>query len=233
MQDKPQAYAPGLYGVIGEAVNAYVLDSAESGLTVIDTGLPGSAKRILGLVEQLGRTPQDVKQILITHTDVDHVGGLKGLVRATGAAVYASADEAKYLKRRRNPPHVKPPMSVIGGLITFLLRPAVAVDHVVQDGEVLEIAGGIRAILTPGHTPDHVAYYWERERVLFAGDLLNNREGLVLTPPRITWDQSAARQSAKTVLALDPAVICVGHGPVWLAQKDPDRIKTLSARLQE
>lgn len=227
MSEQPLSYAPGVYGLVGGAVNVYVLDSAAAGVTVIDAGLPGSARRILKLVKAIGRTPQDVKQVLITHADFDHIGGLRVLIKSTGATVYASAESARYLRGRGNPAHMRFPMNAIAGGISYLLRQSVSAVHTVEDGEMLN--GEIRVIRTPGHTPDHTAYFWERERVLFAGDLLNMMRGLNLSPLNITWDLKQTQQSAKAVLALEPAVICVGHGPVWRAADDPDRIKALLA----
>jgi glyoxylase-like metal-dependent hydrolase (beta-lactamase superfamily II) len=229
----PEAIAPGLYGLVGGAVNVFVLDDGESGLTVIDAGLPGGTGRVLELIRALGHSPQDVRHILITHTDTDHVGGLKPLAGATGAAVYASDESAGYLQRRTSPPHMRMPARFFAAAVSWLLLRAVTVDHRVPDGEMLPIAGGIQVIATPGHTPDHVCYYWGRERVLFAGDLLNNRSGLTLTPHRITWDMTRARASARRVLQLDPALICMGHGKVWRAADDPDRVKNLLASLGE
>jgi len=228
----PEAYAPGVYGLVGAAVNIFVLDDAESGLTLIDAGLPGSSRRLLELVQELGHSPQDVRQILITHADTDHVGGLKALVDATGAAVYASAEAAGYIQRRTSPPHLRMPARLFAAVLNRFLRRAVTVSRRVSDGETLPFAGGILVIVTPGHTPDHVCYYWERGRVLFAGDLLNNRSGLSLTPDAITWDMAAARASARRVLQLDPAGICMGHGEIWRTADDPDQVKTLLASLE-
>lgn len=232
MAEKPQAFAPGAYGLMG-GVNVFVLDDSATGLTIIDAGMPGAASRILQLVQDLGRSPQDVRHILITHADTDHVGGLKPLADATGATVYASAEASQYMMRRCSPPHLRLPFRAFAAVINFFSRRAVPVGHQVSDGELLAIAGGIQVIRTPGHTPDHVSYYWEREKVLFAGDLLNNRSGLKLTPKPITWDKEAARQSARKVLALEPVVIGTGHGPIWRAADDPDRIKTLLAELDD
>jgi glyoxylase-like metal-dependent hydrolase (beta-lactamase superfamily II) len=230
--EKPQALAPGLYGLM-EGVNVFVLDDPTSGLTVIDAGMPGTARRILKLVQEIGRAPQDVRHILITHADTDHVGGLSPLVKATSAAVYASPEANQYIQRRCSPPHLRMPFRAFAATLNLLLRRAVPVEHPVSDGERLDIAGGIRVITTPGHTPDHVCYYWEREGVLFAGDLLNNRTRLSLTPAALTWDKMAARQSARKVLALEPAVICPGHGAIWRAAEDPDRIKPLLVSLDD
>lgn len=230
MSESPQAIVPGLYALTG-VVNVFVLDDGPAGVTIVDTGMPGSARRILDLVHTIGRTPQDVRQILITHADVDHVGSLKALIDATGAAVYASADSASFVRRRRLPPHLKPPASLISPVFTFLLQRSAQVTHTIAEGETLDIAGGMRVLATPGHTPDHLSFYWERERVLFAGDLFRMTRGLELTPPPITWSEQAARRSARKVLALAPAVIVVGHGPAWMAVEHRDQLTVLSASL--
>ena len=231
MSETPQAFVPGLYGLIGGAVNVFVLDDGPGAVTVIDAGLPGSSRRVVKLVEAIGRSAQDVRHILVTHADIDHVGGLSGLVKRTGAAVYASAASEPYLRDHTNPPHVPFPMRTLSSVINFFFRGSVAVQHRIADGDVLAIAGGIRVIATPGHTADHMSYFWERERVLFTGDLFNNWNGLALTPPRITWDQEAARRSARRVLELDPAVMCMGHGVVWRAADSSDQLNALRTAL--
>ncbi|NLF79347.1 MAG: hypothetical protein GX573_26945, partial [Chloroflexi bacterium] len=54
MTDQPQPLAPSVYGVIGPNVNIYLLDDAGS-LALIDAGMPGSAPRVLELIQALGR----------------------------------------------------------------------------------------------------------------------------------------------------------------------------------
>lgn len=54
--------------------------------------------------------------------------------------------------------------------------------------------------------------------------------GLRPTQLRITWDTQVAYRSIERVLALEPAVICCGHGRVWRATDDPGRIETPRAR---
>ncbi len=231
MSTEPIAGIPGVYGVMSEAVNAYILKDDDGSVAVIDTGLPSASKRILAQLEAIGNTPQDVKHILITHADLDHIGGLNGLVKATQAPVYASAAAAEHLQKRTVPPHLSQPMKTVAALVNRLMVRPVTVQHTVSGGDVLPIAGGMQVIATPGHTPDHVSFFWERERVLFVGDLLRNQPDFALTPERITWDMAAAHASARAVLALKPAVICVGHGAVWTAEADPTGIDNLLATL--
>ena len=59
-------------------VNMYLIVDPD-GLTLIDTGMSGSEKRILKYTADLGRAPSDVRRIIITHSDADHVGGLAAL----------------------------------------------------------------------------------------------------------------------------------------------------------
>ena len=233
MADASNPIVPGLYGLIGGLVNIFVLDGGDAGLIVFDAGLPRGHTAILNFVRRLGRAPEDVTHILITHGDIDHIGGLKALHAATGAPGAASAASREFIEQHKNPPHVPLPMSLLAGLMTRIVRGTAPVAQEVHDGDVLDLAGGIRVIATPGHTADHVSYFWERERVLMAGDLLNTRgKGLRPTQPRITWNTQAAYRSIERVLALEPVVICCGHGQVWRATDDPGRIEALRAQIR-
>jgi glyoxylase-like metal-dependent hydrolase (beta-lactamase superfamily II) len=223
---------PGLYRVVRGAVNTYILDDPDSGITIIDTGYPGTARHLIQFVRDIGRSPQDVRHILITHADLDHAGDLHNLIRLIGARVYASADSWQYIKARRSPPHLRLHVGLIAAAIGLFMLKSVPVDQVVADGDTLDIAGGIQVIATPGHTPDHVCYFWQRESVLFAGDLIRNLAGgLSLTPDGWTHDMAAARKSALRVLALNPTMICPGHGEIWRASQASEQLEQLRASL--
>ena len=57
-------------------------------VTIVDTGVPASEDAILAAVGELGRSPAEVADIVITHADGDHVGSLAALVERTGATVW-------------------------------------------------------------------------------------------------------------------------------------------------
>jgi glyoxylase-like metal-dependent hydrolase (beta-lactamase superfamily II) len=123
-------------------------------------------------------------------------------------------------------------MKPLAGLIQRFTQKPVLVDVRLEDGQTLEFGGGIRAIHIPGHTEDNFAYWWDREKVLFAADLLQRRSGtLELTAKQITWDMDKARQSARKVLDLEPAVICVGHGDSFEVSRSPDEVANLRRSL--
>ncbi len=78
-----------VFTVPGVMANPYILVDAD-GLTIIDTGLPRSEKKILNYVAGLGKSARDIKRIILTHSDLDHVGSLAALQKATGARIVCS-----------------------------------------------------------------------------------------------------------------------------------------------
>jgi glyoxylase-like metal-dependent hydrolase (beta-lactamase superfamily II) len=88
-----------------------------------------------------------------------------------------------------------------------------SVDRPLAHDEVLGIAGAtLRALHTPGHTWDHVCYFLEEERAIFAGDLVAGTGSLVVGPGR--GELAASLRSLQILLDRDPNVIYPGHGPV-------------------
>jgi glyoxylase-like metal-dependent hydrolase (beta-lactamase superfamily II) len=231
---QPKKILEGLYQIEG-AVNVFVIDDPDDGVILIDTGLPWSARTIIKAVQAIGHNPRDINHILITHADLDHVGGLTGLVKRSGAEVYAGVESKGYIENRQSPPHMPAMSKPFIWLANKLFSRPTTVHHAVNEGETLPLAGGIRVLAAPGHTPDNMNFFWEPHQVLFAADLLNamRKQTLDLTLPRITWDTSVAQDSARKVLALEPAYICVGHGPVVDTKANPQQVRNLKKRLSE
>ena len=191
----------------------------EDGLTLVDTGMPFSTRKILGYIRSIGCAPADLKIILITHADFDHVGSVKALKKASGARVCTSKVTAEAMVEGVSSRELK-----FGKLLTPLLSawekafhlPKVDVDEILSPGQVLPILGGLEVIDTCGHTPGHLSYYAKDSGVLFAGDSLRTRPGEILYNlyPAITWDSDKVIASTKLQKELNPKVVCSGHGPV-------------------
>lgn len=204
--------APNLFWIEGRASNIY-LWRAESGLLVVDSGMPGEGKKILAYMRENDLDPQDVVAIVITHADIDHAGSAAELSTQTGAPIYASARTAGYLAAGKSPKHLPRLAQFISDRF-FGYKPVAGQDvRIIEDGQRLPELDAWQALATPGHCDDHFSLYSTAHGVLFAGDALNTRDDrLRLSGKRITADQATAARSARRLLELTPAVIACGHG---------------------
>jgi glyoxylase-like metal-dependent hydrolase (beta-lactamase superfamily II) len=187
------------------------------GPTLIDTGLPGQSGAIDAALAEAGLHVPDLRRIILTHQDIDHIGSLHALVQESGAHVLAHAIEAPYLEGTL--PHYKLTPALLEQHPQ--LRAAVErlqptpVDEPLQDNRRLDLAGGVRVIFTPGHTPGHISLYLERSKTLISGDALTADEGQVRGPnAQATPDLALAWQSVRKLAALDVQTIICYHGGV-------------------
>ncbi len=209
--------APHIYLITDIFVNLYLLVE-DDGLTLIDTGISKDGRKVLNQIAQLSRAPQDLKRVLLTHCDRDHVGGVESLKVTTGAHVYANPIEAQAMAEGHSSREMHRD-TLTGRLISlvssFMKFPPASADEVLHDGMVLPILGGLRVLATPGHTPGHMSFYASSLGVLFSGDSIVSQNGLLQISARAnTWDEAQARESARTEAALGARIVCAGHGPV-------------------
>jgi glyoxylase-like metal-dependent hydrolase (beta-lactamase superfamily II) len=204
---------PGVHTIDSLGVGRAYLAIDADRVTVIDTGLKGSAERVLRAVEAAGRKAQDVRQIVISHHHADHTGSLAELAERTGAQVMVHALDAPIVRGERPPPG---PSS--GGLLKPLLarmsRPASAarVDRELADGDEIDALDGMRVVHTPGHTSGSVCLYCPKRRLLFTGDAAANTSGLRGPVGWFTEDMARAKESIRKLAALDFEAVFFGHG---------------------
>jgi glyoxylase-like metal-dependent hydrolase (beta-lactamase superfamily II) len=208
-----------IYLVPGVVANPYIIVDAD-GLTLIDTGLPRSSSKILAYVASLGKSAHDVKRILITHSDLDHVGSLAILHKLTGARTYASQVEATAVSTGRASRQIKRSGFSARRLMFAILGPFMKaapfqVDEILAGGQTLPVLGGLRVVDTSGHTPGHISFFEPNSGVLFCGDsMVTDENGIHGSRPGLTWDDAKARESEKIQAALGAHILCPGHGPV-------------------
>ena len=208
-----------VFVVPGVVANAYILVDTD-GLTIIDTGLPRTEKKILAYVASLGMSAHDVKRIILTHSDLDHVGGLAALHKLTGARTYASQIEAEAIASGKSSRKIKPSGFSMRRLMFAVLRPFMKatpfkVEEILTDGQVLPALGGLRVVETSGHTPGHISLFAPVVGILFCGDsMVNDENGIQGSRSGLTWDDAKAREAEKKQAALGAHIVCSGHGPV-------------------
>jgi glyoxylase-like metal-dependent hydrolase (beta-lactamase superfamily II) len=229
----PNRLAPDLAILRTVIVNLYLYGrpGAPSGSWVlIDTGMPGSASRIIRAAEEWIGPGARPAAIILTHGHFDHVGSVQALAERWDIPVYAHRLELPYLTGRSSYP---PPDPTVGGgavaaMARFYPRGPINLGRQVrtlpEDGSVPGMPGW-RWIHTPGHTPGHVSLFRDADRTLIAGDafvttkqesataVLTQRPELHGPPAYYTPDWESARQSVVRLAALEPLRVATGHGP--------------------
>jgi len=204
---------PGLYQVRTRASRAYLL--VDDGITVVDTGAPGSGERILTAVREIGRSPDDIRDIIITHAHLDHVGGLPELQRWVPARTGIHLAEARDVEG--DGPLPSPFAHALLARICepYLLRvdPGPArIDVYLRDGDEFPALGGMRIIHVPGHTPGSIALHFPQRGVLIVGDAMQYRFGRLMPPHRLfTRDMAQAAASIRRLAELDFDTLCFSH----------------------
>lgn len=209
--------APGVWRVPTapfDLVNCFLLEAADSSLTLVDVGLKSARPKVLAALSELGRSPRDVTSLVLSHAHTDHAGAAAGLLEQTGSRVYAHDDEAGFLREGRAPALDRSTWSgrLMSRLPTGGFAP-VAVDETFTDGAVLPLAGGLQVVHTPGHTPGHCSFLHPSSGVLLTGDAVFNVRGLRWSLASGCTDVRLSRASARRLGELDYDVAGFMHGP--------------------
>lgn len=198
----------------------------QDGAVLIDVGMPGSWGQIKTLMLNNGVLPQDIKAIILTHQDLDHIGSIEEIRQELGdeVQIYAHPLEKPYIEGeipliKSNLQSMQPLLAAIPEeakqkaiqLLTNL--PKARVDEIVYDGQELPYFGGIQVIHTPGHTEGHISLYLKKSKVLIAADAMLCVDGRLHAPvPQTSLDLAEAMWSLQKLLDYEiESVICY-HG---------------------
>src|SRR5215211_5788121 len=198
-------------------LNLTLIVDEQNGNTLVDAGLPDQMEAISAALVEAGIGVGGLRRIIFTHQDLDHVGSGATLVRQSSARVLAHPADAPYIEGELRPLKVTPEMLEQRPQMREVLErlEPIDVDEYLEDGARLELAGGIRVIFTPGHTPGHLSLYLERPKVLIAGDALTAEGGRLNGPnPSATPDVGEAARSVSRLAELDVETIVCYHGGV-------------------
>ena len=162
-------------------------------LVLIDAGVPGQLAEIEKAAEEAGGSIEDIKKVILTHQDIDHIGSMPALIQRLGGnvEVYAHELDKPYIEGdkpmiKMNPERMKNMLSSMPEETRKQMEqlmanpPKAKVDHTVSDGEVLPFAGGLTVIFTPGHTPGHISLYHDDSKTLITGDAIVAKDGKIV-----------------------------------------------------
>lgn len=159
---------PGPAGPIPRSVNAFLFCGQR--ITLIDSGISGSEQKIFSYLEQLGRKPEEIDLLVLTHSHPDHIGAAQRVQQVTGCRVLAHAGERNWIEdvavqeQERPVPGFR---SLVGGSVNL--------DGILTDGEGIEVEPGIRleALHTPGHSKGSLSLWCEEEKAVITGDAVS------------------------------------------------------------
>lgn len=155
------------------------------GHAVVDAGLPGHWRELLAKLAAMGRSLDDVRGLILTHGDSDHIGFAERLRRDHGVPVFVHTADAARACGEKPPATPRPPMRLRAtlGFFGYALRKEGRTTHLtdvveVHDDQVLDLPGNPRIIAMPGHSPGSITIHVPAVDALFVGDALTTRHVL-------------------------------------------------------
>lgn len=210
-----QQLADGVWQLDGfprNAINVYVL-----GDVLIDSGTVFHRGTV---VKQLaGRT---LGAHALTHAHFDHYGSSRAVCEQFGVPLWCGARDVEMVEAGK--------MLGPRGLV-LPAAPKCRVDRALREGD--EVAG-FQVLDTPGHSPGHVSFWRQADRVLVCGDVVWGCNPFINAgPPQepfpfVSPDAALNRDSARRLAELEPALVCFGHGAPL---RDPARFRDVVAKL--
>jgi hydroxyacylglutathione hydrolase len=204
---------PGVFLITHRGANVYLI--AEETLTLIDTGLKDGASHVIEFIRHVGRSPEEISLIVLTHNHIDHMGGLADIKKHTNAKVAVHKDD---IGIRDHPPaadgrYREPLAQVKSKLQSVFSVLQEDVDIILEGGETLDRLEGLEVIHTPGHTPGSISLYSQKHKMLLSGDLIRKRRKKLLLPPKmVCTDIDENLESIKKISHYDIEILCFGHG---------------------
>lgn len=190
------------------SINCYLIEDV-----LIDAGIKKSYTKIINAVKN-----KTVNIHALTHAHADHQGSSKSVCETLKIPLWCSSLE----KPQAESGNATKEYPYQNNFVTKFQRKywagdGCAVAKVIKEGDEV---GGFKVIETPGHSSGHISFFRERDGVLIIGDVLVNMNllttfaGLHQPPGLFTLDKEENIKSILKLAALQPAILCFGHGPV-------------------
>jgi hydroxyacylglutathione hydrolase len=125
---------------------------------VVDPG-----DEVTDILARLAKRQLTLKQIIVTHAHIDHIGGAAQLKRATGAPVLFNQQDLPLVAM----------LDVQAGWLGVATPEKATLDENAEEGLAAGIPGLEAGVIhTPGHTPGSICLYFPKQELLLAGDTL-------------------------------------------------------------
>jgi glyoxylase-like metal-dependent hydrolase (beta-lactamase superfamily II) len=174
----------------------------DDSVVLVDAGVTNSLPEIKNAMEDANIPFEKFNKIIVTHQDIDHIGGIKSILD--------ELPEVKVLAHEEDKPYIQGEKKLIRLNSNFMTRinslpkeerekildmfenVHVEVNMTLTDGEELAYCGGIIVIHTPGHTPGHICLYHKKTKTLIVGDAMNVVDGQLIGSNKQTMNEEEA-----------------------------------------
>ena len=191
-------------------VNCFLVRE-DDGLTLVDTGVAGSAPGILEAARSLGAP---IRRIVLTHAHPDHIGSTDALARELPGIEFAVGQRESRLLRKDFSLDAGESGKKLLGFPGVKLPPTILLND-------RDRIGSLQAVFSPGHTPGHMSYLDVRDGSLIAGDAFTTTTGVLAAgtfkllfpfPAIFSWNREVSAEGARKLRSFKPARLAVGHG---------------------
>lgn len=211
------------------SINPVVIKENDD-LTLIDTGYPMFSSVIEKAFEENGLNIKNLKQIILTHHDHDHMGAAKEIVKKYPSVnVKCSKEQLPYVLGKKKSLRLE--QAEIAGADSEFMKVLKSVEYldsalVVEDNEI--ICSGVKVVKTPGHMPGHISIYVEPMKTLISGDFLVCKDGVLgIADEKFVLDKEEEINSLKKIINLDIERIICFHGGEYKSNNLREDLKNI------
>jgi glyoxylase-like metal-dependent hydrolase (beta-lactamase superfamily II) len=221
----------GIHRVEDAFTNWYLVEDGDR-VTIVDAGVPASWDSFRTELAKLGRSPDDVDAVVLTHAHFDHMGFAERARRELGVPVWVHENDVPLTKHPWRYDHERPrslyfatqmkALPIVASLLrhrAFWPPPLKEVKRF-SNGS-LPVPGSPRVVFTPGHTLGHVALHFPDRDAVIVGDAFVTLDPYTArTGPRVvaraaTADSERALRSLDALAETGARTAFVGHGEPW------------------
>jgi hydroxyacylglutathione hydrolase len=212
-----------LRGFPPNAINVYLAQDV-----LIDAGTRQAEGRIVRQIRERSITAH-----ALTHAHPDHQGSSHAICQRLDIPLWCGHGDVPAMQTPGGISNSQAPGWINRLQTRFWTGPPHPVARALKEGD--EVAG-FAVLEVPGHSRGHVAYWRESDRVLILGDVLNGMNvmtgirGLHEPPAVFTPDPARNRRSARRLAALEPELVCFGHGPPL---RDPQALQDFISQMPD
>jgi len=147
-------------GVLSDS-NVYVL--GKNDITLIDVGTGDNLNRLFKVIDSFNLDSKKIKQVIVTHAHIDHIGGLPIISKLISPRICAPSEETSYIEKADD-------YMILAWMFNSKFEP-VKVDVKLSEGDTIQVEGfSLRVLHTPGHTKGSICLYDQEKKILFSGD---------------------------------------------------------------